>query len=277
MPIHPSAIIDPSAEIDESCDIGPFSKIGKNCKLGANNQVLQGAQLGENTIVGEENIFHPYSMVGQDPQYLGFDPSTNSGTIIGNKNQFREFCTVHRGAKSGESTVFGNENFLMSYTHVAHDCQFGDHIVMVNFSGLAGHIIVEDSVFISGYAAMHQFCRIGTLAMIGGYAKLPKDAPPYMTMKHYGVVIGVNAVGMRRAGIGPQARSAIKVAYKELFRSKRPLKDSIALLREEWAGKEMPEELNHLLTFCETSKRGMSRGPRNNMEANSDEMGDGDE
>lgn len=262
MSIHPTATIHKTAVVPESCEVEANAYIGPHCKLGENNRVMHGAWIGPHTTAGDENTFYPYSTVGGDPQFLGFDPATPSGTVIGNKNHFREYSTVHRGLKEGGTTIIGNSNYIMAYGHVAHDCHMGNDIVIVNYSGISGHTIVEDRVFISGQSSCHQFCRIGTLAMVGGQSGVVKDLPPYMTLKHYGIVIGLNVVGLRRAGIPADTRMALRHAYKEMFRSGRPLTRSIEILRDEWQGREMPKELAHLLDFCSVkSKRGISRGP----------------
>lgn len=263
MAINPTAIIHPTAELADSVEVGPYAHIGPHTKLGENCVVMQGAFIGPRVVAGKENVFHPYCMVGQDPQFLGFNPETNSGTIVGDGNHFREFCTIHRGLKEGQNTLLGDANYFMAYSHVAHDCIVGSHVVMVNYAAISGHTELEDRVFFSGHSSTHQFCRVGTLAMVGGHTAVPKDVPPYMTIKLYGVLVGLNTVGLRRAGVGPETRVALKHAYKELFRSGRPVSRSIELLRGEWDGKEMPPEMKKLLDFCAVrGKRGLSHGPR---------------
>ena len=263
MSIHPTAIIDPTAQVHPNNDIGPNVRIGPGSVIGEGNIFMQGAVLGPNTRVGKGNTFHYYCVVGHDPQYLGFDPATKSGTIIGDGNHFREFSQVHRGLKDGTNTILGNANFIMTTAHIAHDCILGNNNVLVNYSGISGHVELGDRCFLSGQVAVHQFCRIGTLAMIGGRTGISKDVPPYMIMKHYGVVVGINSVGLRRAGVSSETRLALKRAYKQIFRSGSPVSKSIEIIRAEWEGKTIPAEVAHLLEFCSTkSKRGLSRGPR---------------
>ncbi len=275
MGIHPSAIVDPSAEIHPEAEIGPYCRVGAGCKLAENNVLMQGAILGPNTEAGPGNVFHYHSLVGGDPQYLGFDPDTASGTLIGQGNHFREFSQVHRGLKDGGHTVLGNRNFIMATAHIAHDCVFGDDNVLANYSGLAGHVVVGNRCFISGHVGVHQFCRIGDLAMIGGSGKVPKDVPPFMILKHYGLIVGVNVVGLRRAGVGTEARLALKDAYREIFRSGKSLTSALETLRLEWQGRTMPPELQQLISFCATrSKRGLSHGPR--LAAAANDAGDQD-
>lgn len=263
MSIHPAAHVHPTAELHPSVEVGPGARIGPGCRIGEGTVLMDGAILGPNTIVGKGNVFHYHCVIGHDPQFLGFDPATKSGTIIGDGNHFRELCQVHRGLKDGQNTVLGNGNFLMATSHVAHDCRLGDNNVLANYSALAGHVVVGDKCFLSGHVGVHQFARIGSLAMIGGRTGISKDVPPYVTVKHYGVIVGLNVVGLRRAGVSQATRTELKRAYKELFRSGRGVTKSIAILREQWQGREMPAEVKFFIDFCaEKSKRGLCHGPR---------------
>ncbi len=268
MAIHPSATIDPSAKVDKSNHIGPGCVIGPHCEIGPNNIFMNGAIIGTRTRIGSENTFHYHSVVGHDPQYLGFNPETKSGTVIGNGNHFREFSSVHRGLHEGSNTVVGDSNFVMAYAHVAHDCAIGNNCVLVNYAGLSGHIHVENNVFISGHVAIHQFVRIGSYSMVGGGAVVSKDVPPFMTLKNYGTVIGINAVGLRRAGFSSEQRINLKNAYKRLFREGHSVKRGLQLLQEDYSGMSIPEEVQALIDFCTAeSKRGLSRGPRSQQES----------
>jgi len=262
MPIHATAFVDPTAVLDSSVEVGPYCRVGPHCVLGEGNVLMQGAILGPRTVAGKGNVFHYNSIVGHDPQFLGFDPETKSGTVIGDGNHFREFSTVHRGLKDGTNTVLGNQNYIMTTAHLAHDCTLGNNNVLVSFAGISGHVTMEDRCFISGHVAIHQFCRVGTLAMIGGRSGIPRDVPPYMMTKHYGEVVGLNVVGLRRAGVGAPTRMALMRCYKTLFRSGLALSTAVAAMREEFGADAAPE-VAHLLDFCSVkSKRGMSRGPR---------------
>lgn len=277
MPIHPTAFVDPTAQVPHNNDVGPYTRIGPGCVLGEGNVLMDGAVLGANTHVGNGNTFHYRCVVGHDPQYLGFNPATKSGTRIGDNNHFRELCTVHRALKDDTFTIIGNGNFIMAYAHVAHDCVLGNNVVMVNYSGISGHVEVGDRAFLSGHTAVHQFCRIGTLAMVGGAAAVSKDIPPFTTVKGAGNIIGLNVVGLRRAGVGAETRMALNRAYKTLFRSGSPISKSLASLRAEWDGREMPPELATLLDFCAApSKRGLHTGPRRSTSTASNEATDDD-
>lgn len=277
MPLHPTAVIDSTAQLHYNVDIGPHCVIGANCVVGEGTVMMAGAVLCANSTLGKGNTLYHHALVGGDPQFLGFDPKTKSGTLVGDGNHFREFSQVHRGLKDGTNTVIGDGNFIMATAHVAHDCKLGNNNVLANYAGLAGHVEVGDKVFISTLVGVHQFCRIGSYAMLGGRTGVTKDVPPYSMMKHYGEVVGLNLVGLRRAGIPAETRRALQNAYRALFRSGRPLSKSIAIVVDEWAGRPMPTELTHFLEFCGAkSKRGMSRGPRG--KSSTTEAGDdGDE
>jgi UDP-N-acetylglucosamine acyltransferase len=218
-----------------------------------------GSFVAANVVMGSNNTIGPYAVVGGDPQFLGFDKSLRSGVRIGSGNFFREYSTVHRSVYANADTIIGDNNYLMVSTHVAHDCVLGNNIVMVNFSGIAGHVVVEDRVFISSHVGVQQFCRIGRVAMVGGATGINRDVPPYTTIKgNFGFIAGLNIVGMRRAGVDAAARSALRKAYKTVFRSGLSLKSGIAGVRSQWAGADhVPEELMGFLAFLEApSKRG---------------------
>ncbi len=259
MPIHPSAIVHPTANIHDSAVIGPYANIGEDVEIGEGCIIDHGAFIAKGVVMGKRNTVGPYAVIGGDPQFLGFDTTLRSGVKIGDDNFLREHCTIHRSIYPDTHTTVGNSNFLMVGTHLAHDCVLGDNIVMVNGAGLAGHVVVEDRVFISGQVAVQQFCRIGRLAMVGGATGINRDVPPFTTSKgNFGFIAGLNVVGMRRAGVNAAARMALRKAYKTIFRSGLSLPRGIAAVREQWnAGEPMPEELTYLLAFLEApSKRG---------------------
>jgi UDP-N-acetylglucosamine acyltransferase len=259
MPIHPTAIVHSSAEVDETAQIGPYAHVGADSRIGAGCVLEMGAYVAANVVMGTNNTIGPYAVVGGDPQFLGFDKSLRSGVRIGNGNHLRELSTVHRSVYADKDTVLGDNNYLMVSTHVAHDCLLGNNIVMVNFSGIAGHVVVEDRVFISSHVGVQQFCRIGRVAMVGGATGINRDVPPYTTIKgNFGFIAGLNIVGMRRAGVDAAARTALRKAYKTVFRSGLSLKSGIAAVRSQWEGRDdFPAELKVFLDFLETpSKRG---------------------
>ncbi|MCB2155426.1 acyl-ACP--UDP-N-acetylglucosamine O-acyltransferase [bacterium] len=264
MAIHPSAIIDSSAVIHESVEIGPNVIVDANVEIGEGTEIMAGTVIGPNTKIGKRNRIHYHTVIGHEPQFVGFDRTLNTGVIIGDDNEIREFAQIHRAIHEGNNTIIGNHNFMMATAHVAHDCHVGNHVVLASFSALAGHVVVEDRVFLSGMVAVHQFCRIGKGAMAGGHAGISKDVPPFMTVKGgFGFLTGVNVIGLRRAGVSGQTRLAIRQAFRNIFRSGLSVPHALRAVCEEWEAKQepMPEELKYLVDFCSApSKRGLMSG-----------------
>lgn len=179
MSIHPTAIVDPLARIAESAEIGPYCVVGPEVEIGARTRLMANLYLEGPASIGEDNVFFPYSTVGVAPQDLKYR-GERAETRIGHRNRIREFVTIHRGTQGGGLvTSIGSDNLLMTYTHVAHDVRIGDHVIIGNSVGLAGHVIVEDWVDISPYSGVHQFCRIGRHAFIGPYSVVKQDVLPY--------------------------------------------------------------------------------------------------
>ena len=254
--IHPSAIIGKNVEIGESNSISPHVIIEDGVKLGAHNRILQGAFLARGTELGDHNEIHMNAVIGHTPQDIAYKNEATF-TRIGSKNVIREFVTIHRGTKEGTATVMGDSNFLMAYCHVAHNCLLGNNIIMVNQASLTGYCVVEDRAFLSGMTGFHQFTRIGTLAMVSALTAINKDIPPYVVCGgRPGVAQGINVVGMRRAGIGPQVRAEIKEAYKLLYRSGLNVSQALEAIRKSLKSPEVA----HMVAFIEASKRGILDG-----------------
>ncbi len=254
--IHPSAIIGKQVEIGESNTIGPHVVIEDGVKIGSHNKILAGAYLARGTELGDYNTIHMNAVIGHEPQDLAYQGQPTF-TKIGSKNVIREFVTIHRGTKEGSSTVIGNENFIMAYCHIAHNCLLGNNIIMVNQASLTGHCTVENKAFLSGMTGFHQFTRIGTLAMVSALTAINKDIPPYVICGgRPGVAQGINVVGMRRAGIGPQVRAEIKEAYKLLYRSGLNVSQALEQIKKSLKSAEVA----HMVTFIEASKRGILDG-----------------
>jgi UDP-N-acetylglucosamine acyltransferase len=254
--IHPSAIIGKNVQMGQGNIIGPHVIIEDGVKLGNNNSFLSGAYVCTGTEIGNNNKFHMHAVVGHEPQDLAFK-NEPTYTKIGNDNTIREFVTIHRGTKAGSSTVIGNSNYIMAYCHIAHNCQVGNHVIMVNQASLTGHIIVEDRAFLSGMTGFHQFTRIGKLAMVSALSACNKDIPPYMVVGgRPGVVLGINVVGLRRAGFSADVREEIKTAYKLLYRSGMNVSQALEEIKKNLHS----EEVKHLVTFVEGAKRGIVDG-----------------
>lgn len=256
--IHPSAIVSPLAKIGNNVRIGPFCVIGAGVELGDECVLHSHVVLESHSKFGRGNEFFPYACIGgksQDLKYAG-EPTYLE---VGDHNVFRENCTVHRGTHADLPTRIGSNNLLLCYSHVAHDCQLGDHIIISNSVGLAGHIVVEDHAIISGCAAAHQFCRIGKHSIIGGLSKIVQDVPPFMIVDgNPASTRGVNLVGLQRRGFAEDDIRAIKSAYKKLFFKKdNNLADALSSLKATHAA-DTPH-VAHLIHFIENSQRGVTR------------------
>lgn len=254
--IHPTASIGKNVVLGDNNQIGAGVIIAEGAKLGSNNKLWPGVYIGPRTELGDFNTIHMNAAIGHEPQDISFKGEP-SFTRIGNKNTFREFTSVHRGTAPGTATVIGNENYVMAYCHIAHNCALGNNIIMVNQASLTGHCVVEDRAFLSGMTGFHQFSRIGTLAMVSALSAFNKDIPPYvMCGGRPGVAQGLNVVGMRRAGIKPEIRAEIKKAYKILYRSGLNVSNALTQIKLECKS----AEVKHFVKFIENSKRGIIRG-----------------
>lgn len=219
MQIHPLAVVDPTASIGRDVVIGPFSivernvTIGDGCILESHVIIKQGAQLGP-----ENHVFEG-AVIGGLPQHLRM-PEQVGSVVIGARNTIREHVTVHRALDASHATTVGDANLLMVGVHIAHDCHVGNHTIFANNSMLAGHVLVEDRAYVSGNVAVHQFCRVGSLAMVGGLARVIKDVPPYVTIDGgSGYVVGLNTIGLRRNGFSNETIGQLKAAYRLIYRS----------------------------------------------------------
>ncbi len=254
--IHSSAIIGKNVAIGPDSTIGPNVLIEDGVRIGSHNRILQGAFLGRGTVLGDHNEIHMNAVIGHTPQDLAYK-GEETFTRIGSKNVIREFVTIHRGTKEASATVIGDGNFVMAYCHIAHNCLLGSNIIMVNQASLTGHCVVEDRVFLSGMTGFHQFTRIGTLAMVSALTAINKDIPPYVVCGgRPGVAQGINVVGMRRAGIGPQVRAEIKEAFKLLYRSGLNVSQALEAIKNSLKSPEVA----HMVAFIEASKRGILDG-----------------
>ena len=236
MPIHPTAIIEDNVEIGPDCEIGAYAVIKQFTRIGARNRIFE------------------HAVIGGEPQDVKFKGET-SFLEIGDDNIIREFCTFHRANGSGETTRIGSRNFFMVGVHVAHNCYIGDDNIFANEVALAGHITIEDHVFLSNGVGAHQFVRMGRYAMIGGKSKIVQDVLPFfITDGNPSRLRGVNSVGLRRGGFSEDERRALKEAYKLLFRSTTPIQDSLRELDQ-----VDDENVGHLVNFIRSSKRGFIR------------------
>ena len=254
--IHPNAIIGTHVKLGEGNEIGPGCVIEGGAALGSRNKLWMNVYVGPGTTVGDGNEIHMGAVVGHVPQDLAYKGAATY-TTIGNRNILREYVTIHRGTKDGTATVIGDDNFLMANAHVAHNCQLGNRIIMVNLASLTGYCMVEDQAFISGIVGFHQFTRVGRLAMISALSAVNKDVPPYMLCGGRPAVIqGVNVVGLRRAGFSAAARDEIKRAYRLLYREGLNVPHALEAIERECQS----AEVKHLVEFVRASHRGICAG-----------------
>lgn len=254
--VDPTAIIGKNVELGPENDIGPYVIIEDGVRLGRGNRIRAGAYLGQGTEIGNGNDIHMRAIIGHEPQDLAYKQEATF-TKIGNNNVIREFVTIHRGTKAGSSTVIGDSNFIMAYCHIAHNCRIGSKVIMVNQASLTGHCTVDDGAFLSGMTGLHQFTRVGRLAILSALSAVNKDIPPYMMCGgRPAVVLGINVVGMRRAGFDAATREEVKQAYKLLYRSGLNVTQAVEAMKKSLKSREVSE----LITFIEASERGILDG-----------------
>jgi UDP-N-acetylglucosamine acyltransferase len=256
MPIHATAIIDPKARIALTADIGPYSIVGPEVEIGPGTRLMGHNFVEGPTWIGDDNIFFPFNTVGvasQDLKYRG----ERAETRIGHRNRIREFVTIHRGTQGGGLvTRIGNDNLIMVQSHVAHDCQMGDHVIIGNSVGIAGHVVIEDWVDVSPYSGVHQFCRIGRHAFIGPYSVVKQDVMPYSltSSKPELFVFGANSIGLERRGFDKSVVESLQTAFRLLTRSQLNTSQAIERIRA-----EVPpcSEVDELVEFIRSSERGV--------------------
>lgn len=252
--IHPTAIIESGAKIGNNVEIGPFCFVGANCDL-HDNVVLKGnVWLDGHTTIGEGTEIWPGAVIGTKTQDLKFR-GEKTYVIIGKKCQIREFVTVNSSCQEGSCVRVGDQCLLMAYCHIAHNCELGNRVIMSNNATLAGHVIVEDCAVIGGLAAVHQRSRIGKHAMVGGMSRVTHDVPPYTIGAGSPYRLGgLNLVGLKRHGFGLSVRKSLSQAFKILFRLPLSMPEAIVKVEAEVA---LIPEVQHLLSFCKESKRGL--------------------
>ena len=254
--VHPSAIVDPAAVLGEGVKIGPHCVIGPGVTLGDRCHLHGHVVISGPTIIGADNEFYPFACLGQRSQDLKYEGEPTY-LEIGSGNTFREFVTVHRATAPGGVTRVGNGGNFLAYSHIAHDCLVGDEVIFSNNGTLAGHVEVGDRAVVGGLTAIHQFCRIGRLAISGGCSKIVQDVPPFMMVDgNPARVRHINQVGMERAGFSRETVRIIKDAFRILYRSDLNTAQALPRLAEEFTGQP---EIQQLIDFVRESKRGIIR------------------
>lgn len=252
--IHETAIIEKGAELDDGVEIGAYAIISATAKIGSGCRVAAHAQLCGKVEIGPGNNIGRAAIIGENPQDLAFDTTLESGVRIGNGNDLREHVTIHRSTSEEGWTSIGNDNFLMTGSHLGHDVTIGNQNVIANNCLLGGHVHVENNTFLGGGAAFHQFIHVGELSMTHGNSPISKDIPPYCIVSQRNRLVGLNFVGLRRAGMDPETRTEIKRAYRAAFRSQLPLAETLVKMQQEQWG---PSARHFLQALANPSRKGV--------------------
>ena len=255
--IHPTALIDPQATLEAEVEVGPYCVIGPSVRIGPRTKIGAHCVIEGHTTIGTDCQIFTGAVIGSIPQDLKY-AGEHSELLIGDRNRIREYVTINPGTTGGGGkTVIGSDCLLMAYAHVAHDCVIGNHVIIANSAALAGHILVEDRAVIGGLVGIHQFVRVGTLAIIGGCSRVVQDVPPYSTCVGYPAkVFGLNSEGLRRAETSEASKEHLHRAFRLLFHSGLSMSHAIEKVAHEVT--HCPE-LDHLLNFIQQSKRGVCR------------------
>ena len=257
MSIHPTAIISPNAELGRNVSVGPYSIIGDDVILHDDVRVASHCVIEGPSAFGGGSVFFPFVSAGQVPHDLKYR-GERSWLRAGERNTFREFSTLHRGTEGGGNvTEIGSDNLFMAQSHVAHDCRIGDHVIFANGASLAGHVIVEDHATLGAYSGVHQFCRVGREAYVGGYSVVVKDALPYArTVGNHARCYGQNTLGLRRKGFSSDEIRRISRAFRLLLAAKLNTTQALEAIRQDLGG--WPE-IDYLIAFIESSDRGVTK------------------
>jgi UDP-N-acetylglucosamine acyltransferase len=251
--IHPTAVIAPEADLAENVHVGPYVVIEGAVRVGPGCVLRPGACLVGPLTIGRNNVVFSGAVLGERPQHVKYNDEPTR-VEIGDNNIFREHVTVHRGTAHSWATRIGSHNFLMAHCHVAHDCRIGNHCILANGALLGGHCTLEDNVYLSGNCAIHQFVRVGRLALLSGVSGSTKDIPPFIIQHRVNCVVGVNVVGMRRAGFSTEEIDAVRRAYHILYREGRVLPGALAQMEQELGGVGPVMEM---VAFIRASTRGI--------------------
>lgn len=251
--IHPTAIIHPSAKIASGVVVGPYCIINEDVEIGEDTRLDAHVYIDKNTIIGKNNKIWPFATIGGEPQDYKFK-GEKTYVRIGDNNMIREYVTIHRANGEGKETIVGNNNLLMAYSHIAHNCHIEDYITMANYVGLCGHVHIEEKCVISGLSGVHQNVRIGKMAMIGGGSVITQDVPPFvMAAGRPTVFHGLNVIGLRRNGMSPQTRSHLDQVFKMLYCSDLNMTQAVTTVEKEL---EITEEVRYFLDFVKSIRFG---------------------
>ncbi|MEO0258169.1 MAG: acyl-ACP--UDP-N-acetylglucosamine O-acyltransferase [candidate division WOR-3 bacterium] len=254
--IHPTAILEGEIQIGDNCEIGPYSIISGKVIIGEGTKISSHVRIEGNVVIGRNNRIYSFAYIGGDPQDVSYK-GEESYVQIGDDNIIREYVTIHRATGQGNFTIVGNNNYIMAYTHLAHNVRVGSHCIIVNAAQLAGYVEVHDHAFISGLVGVHQFTRIGAYAIVGAGVKLTQDAPPFMMIaREPARVMGLNIVGLRRKKFDSERINVLRRAFNIIYRRGYSIPAALEVLRE-----ELPfnDDVKYLIEFFTSSKRGVLR------------------
>lgn len=254
MNIHPTAIIESGARLHPSVRVGAYSIVERGAVIGPDCIIESCARIYGATRMGRGNRICHGATIGAEPQDLGYEPAAGKPLIIGDFNHIKEGVNISRGINTEQGTRIGDRNFLMAYAHIGHDSTVGNHNIFTTTAIIAGHVEVEDHVFLSGHTAVHQFCRIGAVSFVGGISGVTQDVPPFVTADgHRARIVGLNTVGLRRNGYTQEQRNIIKAVYRVIFRSGLPRADALAQVERDYPS----PHARQILRFIESSRRGV--------------------
>lgn len=253
--VHPTAVLDPAVELGEGVEVGPYAVIGPNVQIGDGTRVGPHVVIERDTTIGRDCRIHPGAVLGGDPQDLKYGGEA-APLLVGDRTVIRECVTLNRGTDARGRTQVGSDCLLMAYSHVAHDCILGDHVILANSVNMGGHCELGDWVIVGGITAIHQFVQIGEHAFVGGSSAVRKDVPPFVKAAGDPLrLFGLNTVGLQRRGFTDAERAALRRVYRLLFQSKSNLSEAVAVARSEYG--EVPH-VQRLLGFIEGSERGIT-------------------
>jgi UDP-N-acetylglucosamine acyltransferase len=253
--IHPTAVIAAEADVGDDVEVGPYVVIEGEVRIGAGCVVRPGAHLIGPLTMGCHNTVFGGAVLGEQPQHLRYGGEVTR-LVIGDRNIIREHVTIHRGTAQSWETRIGDHNFFMAHSHIAHDCRIGNHCILANGALVAGHCVLEDNVYLSGNSALHQFVRVGRLALLSGVSAATKDIPPFIIQQRINCVVGVNVVGMRRAGIATANIEAVRQAFQLLYRSNMVIPAALEHAQRDLG--QVPE-VAEMIAFIRASTRGIIR------------------
>ena len=265
--IHPTSVVGPGVELSPGVEIGPLCLVDGKIRIGARTRLIGHVTILGITELGEDNVLHPGAVIGDEPQDLSYSGVPRS-VKIGNRNVFREYSTVHRGSERGSITIMGDDNFMMQNAHVAHDCRIGNSTIIAGGALLAGWVELGDRALVSGNCVVHQYTRIGRLAMMRGLSRTSRDVPPFCIMDGTHTLRGINVVGLKRAGISNKSIHALRHAFSALFNTRQNLKLAIERLLE---STDLAPEVIEMVDFIRASKRGVAFGPHDDRAADDPE------